>query len=277
MNLTHRGPEYTGCKMKQNKTILIRTLGPVATITLNRPEVYHALNPEMIRELSLAFSEIAQKPHIRVILFESSGAHFCAGADLNWMKQGMAYSEEELIKEGMELGGLFKLMTQVPQIIVTSLRGKVIGGANGLVAASDLVIAESNTRFSFSEVKLGLVPATIAPFIINRVGRSRASAWMLTGRSFGAEEAVSSGLAHFSFENGELEKEKMKLVEELLSGGPEAMTGIKEMLLWLESERNPQEVAKKSAAILAKFRVSDQGQKGMKAFLEKRRPDWNES
>jgi methylglutaconyl-CoA hydratase len=276
MNLTHRGPGYTGCEMMMSKTILISSMGPVATITLNRPEVHHAMNPEMIRELNLAFSEIAEKPDIRLILFGSSGSHFCAGADLNWMKQGIEQNEEELIKEGLELGRLFKLMTEVPQIIVTTLKGKVMGGANGLVAASDLVIAESNTSFSFSEVKLGLVPATIAPFIMNRVGRSRASVWMITGRSFGAKEAVSAGLAHFSFEEGELETERMKLVEELLSGGPEAMTGIKKMLLWLESDRNPKEVAEKCAAILAKFRVSDQGQKGMKAFLEKRRPDWNE-
>ena len=263
--------------MKKSKSILISSRGPVATIMLNRPEVHHAMNPDMIRDLIQAFSEIAEKPSIRLILLGSSGAHFCAGADLNWMKQGMEQTEETLKKEGLELAGLFKLMTSVPQIILTTVRGKVMGGANGLVAASDLVFAESNTSFSFSEVKLGLVPATIAPFIMNRVGRSRASAWMITGRSFGAEEAVSAGLAHFSFEEKDLEAEKMKLVDELLSGGPEAMTGIKKMLLWLETERNPEEIAEKSAAILAKFRVSDEGQEGMKAFLDKRRPDWNES
>lgn len=231
----------------------------------------------MIRELSQAFSEIAENPGIRLILLGSSGAHFCAGADLNWMKQGVEQTEETLKKEGLELVGLFKLMTEVPQIILTTTRGKVMGGANGLVAASDLVFAESNTRFSFSEVKLGLVPATIAPFVVNRVGRSRASAWMITGRSFGAEEAVSAGLAHFSFEEEVLEAERKKIVDELLSGGPLAMSGIKKMLLWLESEPNPEEVPEKSASILAEFRISDEGQKGMKAFMDKKRPDWNDN
>lgn len=231
----------------------------------------------MIRELSHAFTEIAENPAIRLILLGSSGPHFCAGADLNWMKQGIELTEETLKKEGLELVGLFKLMTEVPQIILTTTKGKVMGGANGLVAASDLVFAESNTRFSFSEVKLGLVPATIAPFVVNRVGRSRAAAWMITGRSFGAEEAVSAGLAHFSFEEGVLEAEKKKIVDELLSGGPLALSGIKKMLLWLESEPNPEEVPEKSASILAKFRVSDEGQKGMKAFIDKKRPDWNDN
>ena len=255
---------------------MISSRGPVASLMLNRPEAHHAMNQEMIRELVNAFTDLAENPAIRIILLGSTGVHFCAGADLNWMEQGKNLNEETLKNEGLELALLFKLMTEIPQIIITTARGKVMGGANGLLAASDLVIAESNTRFSFSEVKLGLVPATIAPFVMNRVGRSRASAWMITGRSFGAEEAVSAGLAHFSFEEKMLEAEKTKLVKELLSGGPLALTGIKKMLLWLESEQNPEEVMEKTASILAKFRISDEGQKGMKAFLDKKRPNWND-
>jgi len=262
--------------MKQYKTIEVSLRAPLASIKLNRPDVHHALNLEMIRELSRAFSKIAKNPAIRLILLGSSGKHFCAGADLLWMKQGLVQTEKTLKREGLELAGLFKLMKEVPQVILTTTQGKIMGGANGLVAASDLVLAASDSRFSFSEVKLGLVPATIAPFVLSRVGRSRARDWMLTGRSFGAEEAVSAGLAHFLFEGKVLETERKKLVNELLSGGPEALRGIKQMLLWLESEPSAEKIAEESASILSKFRKSEEGQKGMKAFLDKKKADWDE-
>ncbi len=263
--------------MEQKETILTSVNGPVATIELKRPEVHHAMNLQMIRELSGAFSLFGKEPGIRIILLRSSGEHFCAGADLNWMRDGMNQPEEQLKQESMELAGLFLLMTEIPRIILTAVSGKVIGGANGLVAASDLVIAERSARFSFSEVKLGLIPGTIAPFVIRRVGKSRAAAWMITGRWFDAEEARWAGLVDDTCETGSLEAKSSKILEDLLACGPEAMAGIKQMVQQFDFGEESHKMVEKSAGILARFRISPEGQEGMTAFFEKRRPAWNEN
>ncbi len=262
--------------MTENKTILISIHGPVATITLNRPAVHHAMNLEMIRELSAEFSRLDKEAGIRIILLRSSGEHFCAGADLNWMSEGMKQNESQLKRESMELARLFSLMTRISPIILTTVSGKVMGGANGLVAASDLVIADESTRFAFSEVKLGLIPATIAPYVVRRIGKSRAAAWMITGRGFSSEEARCAGLVDFSCEKGQMEEESTKVLKDLLSGGPEALAGIKKMLHNFDFDMDADSVIEKSAGILARIRISPEGQEGMKAFLEKRRPKWNE-
>ena len=262
--------------MKKTETILSSIKGTVATITLNRPSVFHAMNLQMIRELTQAFSYFDNVPGIRIILLQSTGEHFCAGADLNWMSEGMDQSEEQLKQESMELAGLFLLMTRLSSIIVTAVSGKVIGGANGLVAASDIVIADASTRFAFSEVKLGLVPATIAPFVVQRVGKSRARAWMIMGSLFDAEEARSAGLVDIICDRGQLEKERARILKNLLSGGPEAMAGIKKMFFLFDFDQDANALKEESSEILARFRKSSEGQEGMKAFLDKRRPAWNE-
>ena len=262
--------------MPETKTILTSIGGPVATITLNRPVVHHAINLQMIRELTEAFSHFDKQPDIRIILLRSTGEHFCAGADLNWMKDGMKHGEAQLKQESMELASLFFLMTRVSAIILTAVSGKVVGGANGLVAASDLVIADESTRFAFSEVKLGLIPATIAPYVVRRVGKSKAAAWMLTARWFSAEEAKWAGLADISCERGKLEEECSKVLKDLRSGGPEALAGIKDMLHHFDFDLDADRIIEKSAGILSRCRISTEGQEGIKAFLEKRRPRWNE-
>ena len=261
--------------MTKAKTILTDIKGPVATITLNRPGVHHAMNLVMIRELTEAFARFDEEQGIRIILLRSTGEHFCAGADLNWMREGMSHTEAQLKKEGMELAGLFSLMTRISSIIVTAVSGKVIGGANGLVAASDLVLADASARFAFSEVKLGLVPATIAPFVVSRVGKRRAAAWMISGRWFNAEEARWAGLADITCEAGLLEEESSRLLADLLSGGPDAMAGIKGMLHGFDFHQDADAMIKHTAEILARFRISPEGQEGMIAFLEKRRATWN--
>ena len=262
--------------MKEYLTISSSIRGPVAEITLNRPALHHAINLDMIRELKDVFTHFDQEAGIRVIVLKSTGEHFCAGADLNWMREGMKQTKEQLKKESMELAGLFSLMTKISPIILTLVRGKVVGGANGLVAASDLVIADSSSRFAFSEVKLGLVPATIAPFVVARLGKSRAAAWMLLGRWFKARQALAAGLVDIVCEEGLLEEESAGVLNDLLAGGPEALKGIKHMLHSFDFNQDAGKIQEQSAEILARFRISPEGQEGINAFLEKRRPNWNE-
>jgi methylglutaconyl-CoA hydratase len=263
--------------MQPFQTILTFSDGPVAILSLNRPEVHHAMNIEMIRELTASVHRLAEEPQIRIIALRAPGDHFSSGADLNWMCEGMNQPEEQLKRESMELAGLFRLICEVPKIFVTSVQGRVSGGANGLVAASDLVVAEKSALFIFPEVRLGLIPATIAPFVVGKIGRSRAAAWMLSGRPFSASEAHSAGLVHLLCEDDMLDQATGKLIQELLSNSPEALRGIKEMIRSFPFQQDPMKIQEETAGIIARYRVSSEGQEGMKAFLEKRKPFWDDS
>jgi methylglutaconyl-CoA hydratase len=248
--------------------------GPVGTLSLNRPEVHNALHIGMIRELTHGFQSLAGNPDIRLILLEANGENFCAGADLQWMKQGQEQSREQLEEESRELAGLFRLITEITPLVLAVVRGKVLGGANGLVAAADLVLAAQGSVFGFPEVKLGLVPATIAPFVVRKSGWAKSADWMLTGRVFPAEEAMESGLVQYLAGLEELEEKKAGLVKKLLTGGPEATRGVKRLLRELDPNADAVELERNTAAWIANFRTSKEGQEGMKAFFEKRKPDW---
>ena len=261
--------------MKKTETILTSLDGNIATITLNRPGVHHAMNIEMIRELTRFISGPCENPDIRIILLRATGENFSAGADLNWLRDGMDQDEEQLKRESMELAGLFRLISKTPRIFVTAVQGKILGGANGLVAASDLVLAERSATFSFPEVKLGLVPATITPFMVRKVGRSRAAAWMISGKIFDSEEALAGGLVHLVCQDGQLGEETGKLMDTLLANGPEAMKGIKEMLNNFNFDRDAGTIQEESADLIARYRISPEGQEGMKAFFKMRKPGWH--
>jgi len=262
--------------MQKRNTIGVELKEHVATISLNRPEVHNALNLEMIRELTTSIRELELDDRYRIVVLTSHGKHFSAGADLNWMQNGMKHSPEQLKKESMELANLFRAVSESDLIIVTSVQGKVVGGANGLVAASDIVLAERYSSFTFPEVKLGLVPATIAPYVMKKAGYSRTSEWMISGRSIGAAEAKSEGLVHHLCNEGELKKRTDEILDELLANGPEAMKGIKQLLHKLGTGMPQQQIQEYTADIIAKFRISPEGQEGIRAFLEKRRPGWSE-
>jgi methylglutaconyl-CoA hydratase len=261
--------------MKEYNTIRFAREGRVASIWLNRPEVHHAMNADMILELTGIFTRLAGDPGTDIILLRSEGANFSAGADLAWMKEGLGQDQDTLLRESRELAGLFRTVYEVPKVVVCTVQGRCLGGANGLVAAADFVLAERNTRFAFSEVKLGLIPAAIAPYVVRKTGKSRAAAWMISGIEFTAEEALAGGLVHLICENGNLGEATRTLVNNLLGGGSGAMQGIKYMLRDLDLHRTPDEIQEKTAQLIARFRISPEGQEGMRAFLEKRKPQWH--
>jgi methylglutaconyl-CoA hydratase len=263
--------------MSKYTTILKSVKGYLGEIVLNRPDVHHAINIEMIREITHLLSALERDRSIRIVLFRAPGENFSSGADLNWMREGMDQSRDQLEKESMELAGMFRLIWEAAPVVVTAVQGKVLGGANGIVAASDIVIAEDTARFSFSEVKLGLVPATIAPFVVRKAGFGRSAEWMLTGRMINAAEAHSGGLVHYLCKEGTLEQETGQLVYDLLSNGPEAMKGIKHLLRQLFSYDDPLKIQSETAKTIARFRISPEGQEGLNSFFEKRKPSWNDS
>jgi methylglutaconyl-CoA hydratase len=262
--------------LEQKESIILERKGAVAVITLNRPGVRNALNLEMIREITAAIREMNNDPAIRLILITSRGDHFCSGADLAWMKDGLEQPEELLKSESMELAGLFRELQGSEAPSICSVKGVVSGGAVGLLAAADFVVAEGTTVLRFPEVKLGLVPATIAPYVLRKAGYGRTSDWMMTGRRIGAREALEAGLIHRICEEGSLDETTALLLEELLSGGRRALQGIKRVLRDLEDLEDPDQVDLYTSGKIAAFRISPEGQEGMRAFLEKRKPGWDE-
>ncbi len=251
--------------------------GPVVMVYLNRPDVHNAMDIQMISDLSECFSILGQDKEVLLITITSRGDNFSAGADLNWMKNGMDQTVGQLDTESNELARLFRLIWEVGPVVLASIRGKVMGGANGLLAASDIVVAEKTATLAFPEVKLGLVPATIAPYVLRKAGFSRTTELMLTGRIFSAREALEAGLVQRICDEGLLQENTEEVIEELLSNGPEAMKGVKKLLRTLEKGIPSDQIQAYTSKIIAECRVSDEGQEGMKAFFEKRKPNWLEN
>lgn len=258
------------------ETIVIEREGGVATIYLNRPEVRNAINLQMISEMTDSFQMLNREEGIKIINLTSRGENFCSGADLNWMKEGINQSEKQLKKESLELARLFRTIWESHAITIASVKGNIPGGAIGLLAASDFVVAERSATLTFSEVKLGLVPATIAPYVLRKAGFSRSSDWMMTGRPIGVAEAREAGLLQRICEEGLLVKTTEHLIQELLSQSFKAVQGVKELLRRLEVESDPDLVDEYNSRLIASFRTSSDGQEGIKAFFEKRKPRWNE-
>jgi len=248
--------------MLQQNTILTDVKGSVAAITLNRPDVCNAMNISMIRELTAFIKRVEATNEVRVVSINSSGRHFSGGADLNWLKEGLGQSPEQLRSESLELANLFRILWESHLIVLSGIHGKAIGGANGLVAVSDIVVAENSAYFSFSEAKLGLVPATIAPFLVRKLGVGRSTELMLSGRSFDAYEAKASGFVHNICDVGALGQTMEIVIASLLTNGPEAMKAIKHLLRWLESDPSSDQIQEYTAALIAERRIFSRGTRG---------------
>ena len=262
-------------KEKACKTIKYSFNDKVATITLNRPEIHNAFNEAMISELLEIYQEIAEMQHIRVVVLSGEGKSFCAGADLKWMGDVINYSYEQNLNESLQLAELFYTMYTLPKPTIAKVNGAAIGGGTGMVAVNDIVIASKRAKFSLSEVKLGLVPACISPYVLKRVGERGCRELFLTGQRIDAEQAVKFGLANQVVPEAELDDAVDKLINQLITSGPNALTICKDLL-----EKVPQmsleEAKTYTAESIAALRISDEGQEGMKAFFEKRPPKWSE-
>jgi methylglutaconyl-CoA hydratase len=257
------------------KTIKYSIKDKIAWVTLNRPEIHNAFNETMIGELLELYKEIGDMANVRVVVITGEGKSFCAGADLNWMGGVIKYSYEQNLNESLQLAELFYTMYSLPKPTIAMVNGAAIGGGAGMVAVNDFVIASELARFSFSEVKLGLVPACISPYVIRRVGENRSRELFLSGERIDAHKAFNFGFVNQVVTPDELEPAVNQLIDQLLSSGPHALEICKDLL-----EKVPQmslEQAKKyTAEAIAELRVSDEGQEGMKAFFEKRKPKWIE-
>ncbi len=255
------------------KTITFEKKEEVVRVTLNRPEVHNAFNSEMIDELSRAFKRIKEDGKVRVAILTGAGKSFCAGADINWMREIINFSFDQNLEESLALAEVLHQIYMLPKPTVAMVNGTAIGGGTGFLSVCDIAVASEEARFGLSEVKIGLVPAAISPYVIRRIGEFRAREYFLTGERISAQKAMEIGLVNEVFPPSKLERRVEELVESLLSSGPEAVASCKELI-----QRVPrmsfEEVKKYTAEMIARLRVSEEGQEGMAAFLEKRKPNW---
>ena len=248
----------------------------MAWINLDRPEVRNAVNAELIRELPEAFDWLNSRDDIRVIVLKGNGKCFCAGADLEYMKDMAGYSYNQNVADAEKLSKLFQTIYFCHKAVIVDVHGACIGGANGIIAAADIVIAEKETKFAFSEVRLGITPATISPFVVAKIGNTIAKELMLTGRRFTADEAKDFRLVNAVVSEAEMIDTERQYIDHFLHASPDAIAECKNLLRMVsgtDDRFNP--VFMQTSVAIANQRISKAGQEGMAAFFEKRKPEWD--
>ncbi|MCB0355766.1 MAG: enoyl-CoA hydratase/isomerase family protein [Bdellovibrionales bacterium] len=245
----------------------------VLQIQLNRPDKKNAFHPQMIEELTSAFQSVKNSA-ARYIHLCAAGESFCAGADLHWMQSMKDYSFEENKKDSLLLFKMFETMSQCPLPITAKVKGHVMGGANGLIAMCDIVAAEHSTQFAFSEVRLGLIPAVISPFVLSKMHKPAARSLMVTGRVFSSEEAYKGGLIEFKGDEVEVDEFLASVHKSILTAGPEAVRETIHLLGEVENCFEWEQVRDLTTTAIAKKRISEEGQEGLTAFFAKRKPAW---
>jgi methylglutaconyl-CoA hydratase len=253
-------------------TITITHDGPVARVLLNRPEVRNAFNEELVAELT-GWVATRGWDDARVVVLAGAGTVFCAGADLAWMSRTIGHSREENVRDARALGRMFEALNAMPVPLVGRVHGAALGGGAGLAAVCDIVVAADTAVFGFTEAKLGIVPAVISPFALAKIGQSAARELFLTAAKFSAARAMEIGLVHAVASEAQIDAVVDQYVGELLTSAPGAIAGAK-ILIAHVAGRSPGNVGEFTAEAIARHRVSDEGQEGMRAFLEKRTARW---
>lgn len=246
----------------------------IGLIWLNRPDLRNAMNDVMLGELTQALGDAISDDAVRVILLAGRGKAFCAGGDLAWMKKARAMSPEEARADSGRLAGVLRLLHQSPKPTVARVHGAAFAGGMGLVAACDIAIASADTRFCLSEVKLGLIPAMISPYVIKAMGERQARRYFLSAEVFEAAEAWRIGLVQSIVPDDELDGAVNAMLGQLLAAGPQAMGHCKQLIADVAGKVIDDALSAETAARIAQVRASDEAQEGIAAFFEKRKPSW---
>ena len=256
------------------ENIQLHIEGNRADLILNRPQVHNALNPEIIEEIHEALSSVSKMEHVQFLVFSGEGKSFCAGADIKWFATAVDKAKADNWQEYLRMAELLKTIHQFQKITIAAAHRNVLGGANGIVAACDFAVAERSTAFAFGEIKLGIIPSTIMPFVAKRISIQVLKKLMYSGERFWASEANLIGLVDFLADDGKLMQVVDRLIDGLKSSSPKALQACKQMLLKTEMGEVNVESSEYTAAVLADLVHSEEGQEGLRAFLEKRKPDW---
>lgn len=258
---------------KKFETIIFAKKGEIVRVILNRPEVHNAFNSAMIRELGDVFKVIKEDKSIRVVILTGKGKSFCAGADISWLRDIVDYSYDQNLEESLNLAETLHKLYVLPKPTIAMVNGAAVGGGNGFLSACDIVVASEEARFGLSEVKIGLVPAAISPYVIRRIGESKAREYFLTGKRISAQKALEIGLVNKVVPHDKLDEKIEEIAQLLLTSGPEAIGSCKE-LIFNVLRMSLEEAKTYTARMIANLRISKEGQEGMTAYLEKRKPKW---
>ncbi len=256
------------------KHLLLNTAGGTTTVTLNRPDVRNAFNEEVITELTAVLLELGKRPEVRCVVLAGNGPAFCAGADLNWMKRMADYTREENLEDAGALARMLEVLYKIPKPTVARVHGDTYAGGMGLVAACDIAVAADTVNFCLSEAKLGLLPATISPYVIRAMGARAAHRWFLTAERFSAVEAHRIGFVHEVVPAGELDAKVGEIVQALVNAGPEAVKACKQLVHDVAEREITAGLVRRTVEGIADIRASDEGREGVRSFLEKRKPNW---
>lgn len=246
----------------------------VAKITLNRPELHNAFDDDLIKNFLEILQNINQDPVIRVVILEALGKSFSAGADLNWMRRMVSYTYDQNVQDALQLSELMHTLKFLKQPTIARVHGAVFGGGVGLVSCCDMAIVSKQATFCLSEVKIGLIPAVISPYVISIMGERASRRYFLTGEQMDAMQALQLGLATEVVDSEQLDDSIDKITQHLLSNSPQAVMAAKQLINQATVHTLHENHLQKNAEAIAAIRISPEGQEGLTAFLEKRKPIW---
>lgn len=253
--------------------ILVDRAGAIARITLNRPQVHNAFDEHLIAQLTTALEDLAGDAVVRAVVLTGAGPSFSAGADLDWMRRMADNDEAANLADARNLERLLRTLDELPRPTVAMVNGAALGGGTGLTACCDVAIAAETAVFGTTEVRLGIIPATIAPYVMRAIGPRQARRYFLTGERIGAPEAQRIGLVHEVVAASELEAKTRAVTDAILAGGPEAVREAKRLVRLVE-DLPPDRIGDLTPGLIATRRATVEGKEGVRAFLEKRKPGW---
>lgn len=260
---------------ENNQNVLLHIESGIAHVTLNRAEVHNAFDEDVIARLSAIWADIAAREDIIAVILRGAGKSFSAGGDLNWMKRAASYSEDENYQDGLRLARMLNGLANLPQVTIAMVQGAAMGGGFGLVACCDIVIAGPDSSFALSEVKLGLIPATIGPHVIRAIGPRHARRYFQTGERFGQSRAHEIGLVHECADSTDaMEDILVSILKSIRTNGPQAMRAAKKLASDIAGRSIDDDLLKDTASRIAQTRAGDEAKEGLSAFLEKRKARW---
>jgi methylglutaconyl-CoA hydratase len=258
------------------QTLEIEIRDGVAAVWMNRADAHNAFNETLIEELTHAFESLDRDPVVRVVVLAGRGKSFSAGADLDWMKRAAGFTDEENRRDARKLAKMYATIHRLPKPTIARVHGAALGGGVGLTAVCDIAVASMRASFATTEVKLGLIPSVISPYVTAAIGRRQAHRYFLTAERFDAEEARRIGLVHLLCEADELDGKVSALVETLIANSPMAQTAAKELIFHVAGHPIGDVLMEETAQRIAKSRATAEAKEGIAAFLEKRKPRWRE-
>ena len=256
------------------ETLEIERAGKIATIWMNRPAVLNAFDEQLIAELAAACAELDTDASVRVVILAGRGKHFSAGADLNWMKRAAQFTDEQNVEDARKFAGMLRSLSEMSKPTIARVQGAALGGGTGLTAACDMAIASSDAVFSTSEVKFGIIPSAISPYVLRAIGPRHALRYFQSAERISAERALAIGLVGEVVPLAELDASIVKLVDALLQGGPQAQKAAKELIVAVNGKTIDKNISEETAQRIARQRATAEAKDGIAAFLEKRPPNW---